>query len=198
MIIMPSNNKGSVVMDLMERFPDKLAFLQTPQSVKPSVFNYKYAIDNGAFSQFHEKDFFNLLDKTLDYDPPMFVAVPDVLGCHSRTVALWCHYTPVLREYGYPLAFVAQDGCTPEGIPVDADWIFVGGKDPWKDENIHRFVGLGRPVHVGRVNTRRRLIYCDHLGVASVDGTGWIRQRGKQFVDFMEYVTGVSEQLKLF
>ncbi len=185
-------------MELMRKFPDRLAFLQTPQSVKPSVFKYRYAIDNGAFSRFQEKEFFMLLDKTTDYAPPMFVAVPDVVGCHDRTVALWRYYEPIIRRYNYLLAFVAQDGCTPETIPDNADWIFVGGKDPWKDENIHKFVGLGRPVHVGRVNTKRRLMYCEHLGVDSVDGTGWVRQRGKQFVDFVEWVTGESEQLKLF
>jgi hypothetical protein len=73
----------------------------------------------------------------------------------------------------------------------------VGGLDPWKMDNIHKFVGLGKPVHVGRVNGIGRLKYCESLGVASVDGTGWMRSRDKQFYDFLEYFKG-EKQRKLF
>jgi hypothetical protein len=35
----------------------------------------------------------------------------------------------------------------------------------------------GKHVHMGRVNTLRRLRYAEAIGVDSVDGTGWVRWR---------------------
>ena len=80
--------------------------------------------------------------------------------------------TPQVKAFGFPVAFVAQNGCTLDAVPKDADWIFIGGLDPWKQENIHNFIG-DRPVHVGRVNGKGRVNYCKWLGVKSIDGTGW-------------------------
>ena len=196
MIIMPANNTGKVVMELYHKHPGKLAFLQTPQVVKPKVLDLTYAIDNGAFSRFREKDFFALLELTKQHNDPMFVVCPDVVGCHDRTLALWHHYLPMLRGYQYPLAFVAQDGCTPDAVPDEADWIFVGGNDPWKMMNVHHFIG-DRSVHVGRVNSLKRLKICEELGVASVDGTGWMRARDQKYYDFLGWFEE-SKQLEMF
>ena len=102
-----------------------------------------------------------------------------------------------IKKHKYPIAYVAQNGCKPKDIPAEADWIFIGGMDPWKDENIHRFLNLGKPVHVGRVNGIGRLRYCESIGVKSVDGTGWLRQRNKQFFDFISYFEG-DKQCSLF
>ena len=33
----------------------------------------------------------------------------------------------------------------------------------------------GKRVHVGRVNSMRRVWLCHDLGIESVDGTGWFR-----------------------
>ena len=64
-------------------------------------------------------------------------------------------------------------------------------------DNIKKFVGLGKPVHVGRVNSIGRVRYCESLGVASVDGTGWMRARDKKFYDFINYFEG-DDQCSLF
>ena len=195
---MPSNTTGIATKRLFAINPDKVALMLNPDRLGPHSFRYRYAIDNGAFTRFQESKFFKMLNASTEYDPPMFVVCPDVVGCHDRTLALWYHYKPLIRPYGYPIAFVAQDGCTPETIPASADWIFVGGKDPWKEENIHHFVGLGKPVHVGRVNTMKRLKYCESLGVDSVDGTGWMKFRDKRHYDMIDWVTGESKQLNMF
>lgn len=187
MIIMPSNNTGTVVQKLIEKYPDKLALLLNHHCIRPHHFKFKYAIDNAAFRNFNENLFYKLLDTSTQYQKPMFVVCPDVVGCHDRTLALWKHYYPsLLMRYNYPIAFVAQDGCKPELIPDAADWIFIGGNDPWKMDNIHKFIGT-RPVHVGRVNGIGRLKYCESIGVASVDGTGWMLARDKKFYDLMQY-----------
>lgn len=195
---MPSNNTGFIVKSLFEKYPDKIALLISPEGFRPHRFNYSYAIDNGAFKKFEEKKFFEMLDYCRKCKPPIFVVCPDVVGCHDRTLALWKYYYPRLKKYDYPIAFVAQDGCEPNNIPMEADWIFIGGRDPWKIDNIHRFVGKGKPVHVGRVNGIGRLKYCESLGVDSIDGTGWMQFRDKAHYDLINWFSGEQKQIELF
>lgn len=196
MILMPSNNTGYVVKDLFGKHPDKIALLLNPQNQSPHQFSYRYAIDNAAFIRFDEKAYFSILDKSKKHKPPMFIVCPDVVGCHDRTLALWHYYYPILRRYNYPMAFVAQDGCEPDKVPDEADWVFIGGRDPWKMQNVYKYIGT-RPVHVGRVNGINRLRQCEMLGATSVDGTGWLRARDKKFYDFLEWFEG-SKQGELF
>jgi len=194
---MPSNNTGKVVKDLFAKYPDRLALLLNPHCIRPQQFTFPYAIDNAAFNQFRQDLYFKMLNRSKEYNNPMFVVCPDVVGCADRTMALWHYYYPKLKPYNYPIAFVAQDGCNPEDIPDEADYIFIGGLDPWKMENFERFVGNGKPVHVGRVNSIGRLKSCERAGVDSVDGTGWMRARDRKFYDFIEYFEG-EKQCSLF
>ena len=196
MIIMLSNNTGRVVKDLFSKYPDKMALLLNPHCIRPGQFKFKYAIDNAAFNKFDEKQYFKMLDRSKEYQGPLWVVVPDVVGCHSRTMALWHYYSPRIREYGYPLAFVAQDGCDPSEVP-ECHCVFVGGCDPWKMENFKRFVGVREWTHVGRVNSIGRLLSCERAGVDSVDGTGWMLARDKKFYDLMNYFKG-DPQCSLF
>ncbi len=193
MIIMPSNNTGRVVKKLIKNFPDKIALLLNPRNIRPHQLKIKHALDNDCFKKFDENKYFDALNKVIN---PIFVVCPDVVGCHDRTYALWRYYYPKIKCYKFPIAFVAQDGCKPEFVPKESDWIFIGGKDPWKMENIHKFIG-SKPVHVGRVNGIGRLKYCESLGVASIDGTGWMLARDKKFYDLMEYFYG-EKQCSLF
>ena len=195
MIVMPSNNVGPIPRKFFKEYPDKIAQLFSPDGwSKPK---HQYALDNGAFKQFNEKKYFNMLLDATRYKKPLFCTVPDVVGCHDRTLALWWWYFDRINDFGYPMAFVAQDGCTIETVPNNADWIFIGGLDPWKLENIHIFTEGTRPVHVGRVNSFARLEYCKRLGVKSVDGTGWMRARDKKYYDFIRWFEG-DEQMKMF
>jgi hypothetical protein len=195
---MPSNNTGIEVKQLFSAYPDKIALLLNPFCLRPIHFKFRYAIDNGAYKKFDEDKFFKMLDFSKKYEPPMFLTVPDVVGCHDRTMALWNHYYSRLSEYEYPLAFVAQDGCEPNLIPKHAKWIFIGGKDPWKMNNLKKFIGIGKKVHVGRVNGIGRLRYCESLGVDSIDGTGWMQFRGKNYNGLMNWFKGFNNQMMLF
>ena len=192
MIIMPSNDIGKIVKKLHKEYPNKIGMMNNPFSFKKPY--GIHAFDNGCFHRFDEEKYYSCLYKLKD---PLFVVVPDVVGCHDRTLSLWKFYKNKIRHrIDAPLAFVAQDGCTLEQVPNDADWIFIGGLDPWKMDNIHKFIG-DRPVHVGRVNGEGRLKYCESLGVKSVDGTGWLRQRNKQYNDFIRFFEG-DNQCSLF
>jgi hypothetical protein len=67
-----------------------------------------------------------------------------------------------------------------EGLEIpwdEADAIFIGGNDPWKDSNaaadiVRTAKILGVWVHVGRVNTPRRFEHFFQLGADSCDGSG--------------------------
>ena len=198
MIIMPSNNTGRVVKDLFKKHPNKIALLLNPRNITPHQLQFKYAVDNDCYTKFDSVMYFSQLIKIRAMyengliDKPMWVVVPDVVGCNDRTQVLWQFYYPKIKPFGFKLAFVAQDGCELEGVPKEADIVFVGGRDPWKMDNIHKFIG-DRPVHVGRVNGIGRLAYCESLGVDSVDGTGWLVQRGKQYNDFIRFFEGEKQ-----
>jgi len=190
MIIMPSNNVGEVVKNLFKDFPDRTGQLFSPDGWRPPI--HQYALDNGAFKQFDETKYFAMLDKSKSYPKPLWLVAPDVVGCASRTMALWNYYLPRLKEYDYPLAFVAQDGCEPEDVP-DCHCVFVGGNDPWKIDNFERFVGVREWTHVGRVNSIARLERCERAGVDSIDGTGWMLARDAKFYGLMEHFYGKKQ-----
>ena len=176
---MVAANSNKKCLEYAEQHPDGFGMIYSPSywnnpPVKPNI---KYVLDNGCFGQFDENLFFKVLSETLKMDnKPMWIVAPDVIGCHTRTLALWFHYYKTLRLYGYPLAFVAQDGCMLSTVPTHADLIFIGGHPDtdWKLNNYHKFIG-SRPVHVGRINEGYLLDMLEEKGVASCDGSGWFR-----------------------
>lgn len=76
------------------------------------------------------------------------------------------------------LALVAQDGIEDSEIPWDEfTWIFIGGRDPWKDSQASQDIvrtakTLGKFVHVGRVNDPDRWERFAELGADTCDGSG--------------------------
>lgn len=141
----------------------------------------KFAIDNGAFSGFRERDFFTLLKREEpNKESCLFVACPDVVAAGRRTLEIWKHYRH--RLIGWPLALVAQDGMEDLDIPWgELEAMFLGGGDPWKDLKAAQDIvktarTLGKHVHIGRVNTIKRFKLfmgiadtCDGSGIAMYD-----------------------------
>jgi hypothetical protein len=84
---------------------------------------------------------------------------------------------PVLDECPQALLAV-QDGMTPEDVVPYLGprvGIFIGGSTAWKEATMATWgrVGLTQRcwVHVGRVNTIRRIHLCLAAGVTSFDGS---------------------------
>jgi hypothetical protein len=104
----------------------------------------------------------------------------------------------------FPIAFVAQDGCTPADVPETADVVFIGGTTEWKWENVWRFCDAFPRVHVGRVNTYRKLMHCHECGAMSVDGTGFFRGGPERWSSLKRYLDDTANpnrdryQLALF
>jgi hypothetical protein len=140
-----------------------------------------WAVDNGAFKAFDAPAFLNLLARLQGVPGCRFVAAPDVLEDADATGRLFATWEPLIRVSGFPVALVGQDGLTLDGVPWDAiDALFLGGSTAWKLGPMARRLAAyararGKWVHMGRVNSRRRLHYAERIGCQSVDGTKWSR-----------------------
>ena len=107
----------------------------------------------------------------------LFATAPDVVADWSGTLEQSLPVIPAIKELGYPVALVLQNGATSETVPWDIlDAVFVGGTTEWKlSEDAYALVAdakrRGLWAHMGRVNSLRRLQAADIAGYDSADGT---------------------------
>lgn len=139
-----------------------------------------WAADNGAFKRFDRAAFYRMLQRFVPVRHSCkFVAAPDVVGDARETLKLFVYWSPWLHAVGYPVALVAQDGLLPRHVPWGAlDALFIGGTTEWKLGPHARACaaaakGRGKWLHMGRVNSNRRLHYAESIGCDSVDGSGF-------------------------
>lgn len=194
---MPANNSCGLVHYLAGKYPGKLGWMMSPGGFKEPRHWLPYVLDNGKFScwsagkSWDESKFFALLDRCrLAQFKPDWITVPDEVANRDETLRLWDRYFDRLKPYGWRLAFVVQDGMTPNDVPADADVVFVGGTTKWKWRNASLYSSTFPRVHVGRVNWVDKLEYCERIGAESVDGTGFFRggpdsQQAQQLVNFI-------------
>jgi len=138
-----------------------------------------FAADNGCFVQsekYSDEGYLAWLDK-LDRTFCLFAAAPDVVGDAEKTRARSYPMLPKIRRLGFKAAFVIQDGETPDQIRWDElDAIFIGGSTEWKLGPIAADIASeakkrGKWVHMGRVNSFKRMRLAAAIGCDSVDGT---------------------------
>lgn len=140
-----------------------------------------WAADNSAFSGFDAKSYLAMLRRIEGLPGCKFVVVPDAVTDAKATLRLFTQWEPVVRDFGLPVAFVAQDGQEACYTPYDRfEALFVGGSTTWKlGEQAARLIQeakrRGKWVHMGRVNSNRRIHYAKAIGVDSIDGTGYAR-----------------------
>ena len=184
-ITMLGNHASAWIHYLAGRHPGRLGWLVGPTTAGVKTFRewLPYALDNDAWRAFTSGDpwdgvpFWEMLERIRgETFRPLWVAVPDVVANRGKTIENWKRYAPRCREYGHPLAFVAQDGMTPEDVPEDADVVFIGGSFGWKWKNAETFCAEFKRVHIGRVNTIGKLRRSEEMGAESIDGTGWMRR----------------------
>lgn len=192
---MPSNNAGLVVGYLAGTYPGRIAWLLSPDSWKEPHDFLRYHFDNGAFGRYLRKlpwedgPFYAHCDKIKGRThKPGWIAVPDSVGNREETLRMWFAHSPRVERYGCPLAFVVQDGMTPDDIPPNASVVFVGGTDDWKMRNLTMWTGSFPRVHVGRINGEKGLWECHEAGAESCDGTGWFRGRRAQLAGLLRYL----------
>jgi hypothetical protein len=207
---MPGSNSGIVVGYLAGRYPGRIGHLfgptdfpidRKPRTKGPFEF-CPYALDNGAFGSFtsgmewSEKGWLHLLQTVkIRHFKPLWALVPDVVSDRAATVERWKEYLPIVRRFRWDAAFAVQDGMLPSDVPQDASVIFVGGSTAWKWRTLQMWCRNFSRVHVGRVNSYRRLWQCHEAGAESCDGTGWFRGdhgSGKPLRALMAYLAESS------
>lgn len=194
-MVMPSNHGGVTTGYLAGRYPGKVGHLYSPGGQRGPWSFLPYALDNGAFGAFtagkpwDAAPWLDLLAwAKLSGRDPMWVLVPDVVGDRDATLNAWSKWSGSAARCGWPLAFAVQDGMTGADVPRDATVVFVGGSTAWKWRTLESWCGSFPRVHVGRVNTYRRLWQCHDAGAESCDGTGWMRGDQKQLAGLRAYL----------
>lgn len=140
-----------------------------------------WAADNGCFSAgaaFVLDGFLAFLEGRRSVRRTcLFAVAPDVLSDAAATWERSRPVLPVLRQLGYRAALVAQDGMERLTVEWQAfDVLFLGGSTRWKLSHHARDLAAearhrGKTVHMGRVNSERRLRTAAMWGCSSADGT---------------------------
>lgn len=141
-----------------------------------------WAADNAAYIGFDRDRFESMIDTLYIRRIPncLFLAVPDVVGKARETLRSFLRWQPLLKRFGWPLAFVAQDGLTLSMMPwEDFDVLFVGGSTRWKlGIEAHTLCAYasacGKRIHIGRVNSPMRAELFSEFD-PSFDGTATSR-----------------------
>lgn len=179
--------------------------MTTPFSIRtrPSL-DWQWALDNGCFSnRWEEALWLRWLDKHTDRASALFATVPDVVSDHSATLERWEKYSEQVKGLGYRTAFVLQDGATIETIPMkQMDALFIGGSTKYKLSDEARLIveqckKEGKWIHMGRVNSRRRMQIAFDWGCDSVDGTYLAFAPNANTPRLIRHMQG-SKQLNLF
>jgi hypothetical protein len=143
---------------------------------------FAYAIDNGAWAAhkrgepWDDERFLQILTELgagADW-----VVLPDIVAGGAASLARSLHWRDLVLGLTPRALLAVQDGMTPEDVRPHLGprvGIFVGGSTEWKLQTLAQWSHLGREagtwVHVGRVNTARRIKLCVQAGATSFDGT---------------------------
>lgn len=129
-----------------------------------------------------------------------FAVAPDVPFDAAATLTESTPWLEKIRALGIPVAYAAQNGSENGLIPWDeSDVLFLGGDTTWKLGRAARDLTIearrrGKRVHMGRVNSLRRMQIARRNGCHSADGTylafgpdvnlpkllGWLRDVNNQ------------------
>lgn len=139
---------------------------------------FRWIADNGCFTdKWNEQRWLAWIDHMRPFQPSCLMATaPDIVGDAAATLERFEHYAPMLRERGWPVGLVAQDGLESLAWPDEYDVLFIGGTTEWKlSEHADRCIRIakrqGKWVHAGRVNSIKRIAHFYLREVDSLDGT---------------------------
>jgi hypothetical protein len=145
-------------------------------------FGASWAADNGCFLPGYNPDrILSMLRRYQGLPGCLWIVVPDVVQDAAATLQLFTAWIGTYRQYGYPAAFVAQNGIEQHRIPWDSfECLFIGGDDTFKySDTVRHLVSeakqRGKWAHNGRVNTPERILYSRSIGCDSFDGTHFTR-----------------------
>ncbi|HWY36774.1 MAG TPA: hypothetical protein VNX68_19165 [Nitrosopumilaceae archaeon] len=137
-----------------------------------------WAVDSGCFSNkgFSWIRYHEWLLKRINLGC-IFATIPDVVGNAKETIEAFNKYKDLFKWISNRLAFCAQDGLEDLEIPwAEFTTLFIGGTTGWKlSDTVKSIIKeaqiKGKKVHIGRVNSLKRMKHFAELQVDSVDGT---------------------------
>lgn len=145
-------------------------------------FGALWAADNGCFLPgYNPNRILSMLRRYQGIPKCLWIVAPDVVRDAAATLQLFGAWINTFRQYGHPVAFVAQNGIEQYQIPWDSfECLFIGGDDEFKYSDIVRRLSLeakrrGKWLHNGRVNTPERILYSRSINCDSFDGTHFTR-----------------------
>lgn len=170
-------SKGAVLQSMVD---GALAFIDTPAQGNRRPPGVTWCADNGCFGKGYPGDrgyIIWLAKHRAEASTCLFATAPDVVGDAAATLARSAPFYAPIRRLGYKVALVAQDGLEDLTVPWDDfDVLFIGGSTEWKLSDAAALLCFeakerGKWVHMGRVNSRKRLRIAESFGCDSVDGT---------------------------
>lgn len=188
--------------DIFETASDRgngIGFLHTPKMGNRAVPGVIWAADNGCFTDPYGFD----LDKYVawlqsrDAATCLFATAPDYLGDWSCTIERYYEVHAGLSSAGIPTALVAQDGLEYYIDRIDwddIDALFLGGSTEWKlsedaADCVAEAKAAGCWVHMGRVNSGRRIRRAIAMGCDSADGTYLAYTGAAGHADLVKWLT---------
>jgi hypothetical protein len=145
---------------------------------------FTWAADNDAFSGFGEAEeerFLYMLKKLNGLPGCRFITTPDVVGDPVATIENFGVWHERIKAHNLPVGFVGQDGVENHEIPWHLfDAFFIGGGTDWKlssaaRELVQEAKVRKKWVHMGRVNSFKRMKIASQWGCDSVDGNGFTK-----------------------
>lgn len=162
-----------------------------------------WAMDNGAYSGFEADSFMRMLERFHGRKGCRWVACPDVVGDAAETLRRWPFWSQVIRGVGFVPALMLQDGMLASEVPWrDIGAVFVGGTDDWKFSPQARDLcayakARGLSVHVGRVNSRKRIFEAARMGADSFDGGQYSMFADRRIPEGVADATAAAQQCRL-
>ncbi len=170
----------------------QLGRLLSPRTVRPDLeqlanSGVAWAADNDAFLAWDQGRFEAMLARLRQVNTRrlLWVACPDSVADARTTAGLFNWWLDTMKPADegdqLPMALVGQDGM--ESCDWDywlgyADCFFIGGSTQWKLSRAAADLAAeakrrGLWVHMGRVNSARRVDHAVQIGCDSIDGSGF-------------------------
>lgn len=180
--------------------------IETPRQGNAPVEGATWCADNGCFTDVWSEDaWWQFLENNAERaESCMFAVAPDVVGEAWPTQMRAMSWLAKIRELGYPAAYVAQDGARTDRIPWEHfDVLFLGGSTEWKlgwEAAALTYIAKrwGKKVHMGRVNSFKRLDYAKRIGCDSADGTYIAFGPDQNLPKVLRWVDELAAQRTLF
>jgi hypothetical protein len=144
--------------------------------------NMGFALDNGAWTYFQqgrsfdERAFMHAVEKMGHRAD--WIVLPDIVGGGLRSLDYSLAWLERLRGLPTPVLLAVQNGCEVDDVRSflsPSVGIFIGGDTAWKEKTAIEWGKLARKrnclLHVGRVNSARRIAICAAAGASSFDGS---------------------------